>query len=1270
IGGSSANRATTLRARGEVTLGRAGHSATIAGDDLFVQSAERSVTLLGDTLLTGGRQDGQYRLLAAGNLTGGTLDAGGVAGFGIGDSIAVTSLSAGALATLDEGGAVVRTNALNVAGSIAIPGTLRLSNGDANLVAPRGIGVGRVELAAGRSANFQAANGATRLGFAGTSPLGTPANIGLTGLIVSAGNLMATQSILLTATDGGIDAGALSAGGQVSLSATGNIVATSLAGGGIDATAGGTANLGPLTAGDDVRVTSGGDLRIATATTTGLGTDSGAPGSSIVLATNGGALTTGDLNAAGDIGLTTRSPGAIDTGTLVAGGSIAVNSAGALTLAGARGGGAVALTAGGAIDAGPVEAGSDINLSARDAITADSLRAGGTVNTLSGSSISANNVATRGDLFLLLDGPIAFGTVDAGGSVNATSTRASVTIDRATVVRDLQLRAGGGVGGTIGLGTARVDGFIDLEATGNVTRFADIVGRGDIQIDTGGSVTAGNVTATAGEIDIEAIGGVSGNLFSAGHELTITSATGGVTLASGMAGTLPAPVTAENRRSIGIRAIGDVRVGAATAARDIGLASSGTVSTHTIAAGGNVVLLAGNEVRLGTVDAGELFYVANASMLETLGPDYDPALLAGVVPAPTGGAVTATGAIKAGRVVVASGGPFGFTTIDSVDLVQLGGNGISGQRIGAGGATTLRGASIAVETVESGGELGVVSTSGAITIDRARSGANATLAAAGTLTVASDIQAVGLVNARGSAVALNGRGPLTVGTVTASNGGVAVETAGTLIVGAAQASGSIRLTSTGGSVIVQDASNRLLSGSAVTADPVGATGRGDIIVNAAIDARLNGAVSARDDVNATAGQVIGIAGQVTGTNIALASADVAVGATAVLGGGSNSSGIAFTNNRAGSRTFIGDAGGTDGYRLDNAEFSRIRAQTIRFAAPGSATIGEMPDVVIGDLSVAGSATGSTTRSANLFGSNAALSVSTPGTLRIAGKLLVGSAGAGDRVQIDAGPRLDMITPAGALAITDASGAPTGQLSLAANQIVAAGSQAAADLATLATVDAKDERLGRNDGAATPDGFIRAGGITFRVASGLYIQNSGTGILPAERAGFTAGNGGVSIITAGTIPAEIVINGRQVGTGGTVTTGRALIPLLTLRSVQGEARLDARSTANGCLIVGTSCVGDLATRPLPMNIAASVPPVQDVLGEYEQDSAVDGGADALRAFNVPIIELVDLDPYGFAPSIDDPVTGAGNDDLWTDDCTNPANAGDCPPGSDGTPGIGG
>lgn len=854
-------------------------------------------------------------------------------------------------------------------------------------------------------------------------------------------------------------------------------------------------------------------------------------------------------------------------------------------------------------------------------VSAGSVTTAGSALVLAGGTVVLGPVSTGlgADDSLFISGPSILGSEPALAGVSLGSLLGSSTFDPHVLasLRPVQ------TGGAITLATPISTGNFLVASAAPVT--LDALGvTNRIFIDSGGFVTTGNLTAGSA-IEIDATGDVrTGDL-----------------VANGPAGA--------RFVAIGIDAGGNATIGNATAATgDIALAAGGTLAGGALQAGGAIALAATGDITVASANAAGPLHVGNSSAIAGLNPadGADFAAILAAAPVATGGNLTIAGGATAGSIDAAIGG-----AISAPSLVAT-----QGIRLAAGGDVT-------VATVNAGTTLAV--TGANIQFDRATAAGDADLAATGTLAVTTDLGVGGTVNARGTAVALNSRGALTVGTATATSGGLGIETVGTLTVASATAPGTIKLTSTGGSVILQDASTLLVTGTAlpggtvtgkaVSIDPIGASGRGDILIAAAQDARLNGTVTARSDVNATAGGTVTVNGQTLGQRIALASADVSIGSAAVIGSGSNTTSVTFTDNKGGTRTYIGDTGGTDGYRLDNNEFARVRAQSILINGQGSATVGDTPDVTIGNLTILGSATGTgqTSQSANLFGSNAGLTVTSPGTLRVAGNVLLSSAGAGDHIDLNAGTRLDLITPTASVTIADPGNAVAGRLNLAANTILVSSAQAATDLAALTTLDAKSQRLGTNEGAAKPEGYIQAGALTFRLGSGLFIQNSGDATGPNGRAGFTVGSGGIQLIAAGTQPVQVAINGRQSSTGATggFVTGRALIPVVNLTGVNGgTASFDSRSTVNGCLILGQSCGGDIIV----------IPPVQDVIDQTSIDGATNGTG-VVQAFNVPIIQLVDIDTYGFSPSIDEPVTGAGNDDLWTFDCSSVAGTDDCPRG---------
>lgn len=231
----------------------------------------------------------------------------------------------------------------------------------------------------------------------------------------------------------------------------------------------------------------------------------------------------------------------------------------------------------------------------------------------------------------------------------------------------------------------------------------------------------------------------------------------------------------------------------------------------------------------------------------------------------------------------------------------------------------------------------------------------------------------------------------------------------------------------------------------------------------------------------------------------------------------------------------------------------------------------------------------------------------------------------------------MITPSGSIAITGTGGALSGEVSMTAPTIFVGSPTAADAIDGLPSATLISTRLAANDGPVNNQGYVQAGRISFAITDGLYVQNSGGEQSPDERAGFTAGDGGVSIRLDQPGSTIIAINGRIAG-AQTTATGTGLIPLLGITDADfvPSAAFDQRSTANGCLIANGVCAA-------PTEIVDSVPPVQDVIGIITDEGTE--GLGTVQTLAMPLIELPNFNPLDFAPLIDEPVTGTGNEDLW-------------------------
>lgn len=522
----------------------------------------------------------------------------------------------------------------------------------------------------------------------------------------------------------------------------------------------------------------------------------------------------------------------------------------------------------------------------------------------------------------------------------------------------------------------------------------------------------------------------------------------------------------------------------------------------------------------------------------------------------------------------------------------------TGYGVGLGDISLTAANGIAVDAIDAFGSVSAIDSAGGITVDTLRAGGDVQLfSSGGAVVVATDLAAGGAVNAYGTDVSLRSLGGLAIDSLTATTGDIFVGTGAAVDIRTANAAGSFTL-DVGG------------------------------------DARLAD-ISAGDRIDVTARGLATLIEYIDAPTINVASYDIAI-----VGGegpaliGIDTDSITLTNIGT-RRSYVGGGDVAAGWSLSNDEFGRLSAHDIAIFAAGGGSGGDM---TVGRLDIIGAAgSDSGARRRNLTGSDLVLAAG--GEMLVNGAVALTSAGSNDRLTLSADNRLLVDTATGAIR------AAGGALVMDAPTIFVGTSQAWSDISALSGIDAKTRRLGLSDGLSNPDGFLRANAILFRASRGLYIQNSGTDTRPtAERAGFTAGSGGVTIVTPPSqgAPLEIVINGRQLRADGTAATGVDLIPLLTLRG-EGNASMasfNPRSTANGCFIVGASCTADV---PIDTGI-----PQQDIINALEPIPDFSGETGLVPPLTPPIIQFAERIGLSSDPLIDEPVTGAPNENLWQGD----------------------
>lgn len=433
----------------------------------------------------------------------------------------------------------------------------------------------------------------------------------------------------------------------------------------------------------------------------------------------------------------------------------------------------------------------------------------------------------------------------------------------------------------------------------------------------------------------------------------------------------------------------------------------------------------------------------------------------------------------------------------------------------------------------------------------------------GAISVA-NLTSVGTVTATGSSVTIGSPGSLVFGTLVGNNGAVSVTTAGNATFGLLSASSSLA-------------------------------------VQAGGLARFDGAVS--------------------GSTIAISSADIQIGAEAI-GERGRTSAITLTNTSPAAGTFIGGGAGSGGWRLSEAEALRLFAdQSVTIAVSGTAPA----DVVIGTLGMSFGAVSAV--STPNIGASGTLAVTTPGRIRVTGAVTPRVAGTGSTVSLTGGA-IDVVTDTGSIVLRDAAEALSGTLRLTAPPIRVATGAALADLAALTTLSAVSARLDRNDGVLNDGGALQADTIAVRTgASTFLVQNSGADTTYAARRGFTARSLTIEGLTSA--GSAFAINGVLIGADGQAITG-----LDTARQISVLGAYDPASTVNGC-VFGQDC-------GVPRGLVA---PPRDIIRELIRPV----GTSARGLLDLPVVLFGEMPLFDSPPLIDEPVTGVGNDDLWRQRC---------------------
>ena len=203
-------------------------------------------------------------------------------------------------------------------------------------------------------------------------------------------------------------------------------------------------------------------------------------------------------------------------------------------------------------------------------------------------------------------------------------------------------------------------------------------------------------------------------------------------------------------------------------------------------------------------------------------------------------------------------------------------------------------------------------------------------------------------------------------------------------------------------------------------------------------------------------------------------------------------------------------------------------------------------------------------------------------------------------------------------------------------------------ATLLGQLAQDRAFGGRDAAlaavpATADlvGALSADSLRITARTSFLVQNSGSA---GQRAGFSAGPGGLQVAAGTDTALDMVING-QVTDG----TGTVFVNADTLGQVARTGGFTPQSSVNGCLVSGEACTNpqDSATATVVGAIVTNIVNLADKQADELDRRADDTGTAAEKLPQARIARLVDLGESVPDAVITDPVTGDGNPALWLD-----------------------
>jgi len=1232
---AGANQTIDLNAGGTASVGTLFANDIVDVDATIADFGTVTGTLLvrieADDITTGNASsDGQVLLTAAnGNISSGNLSGTAVQ----------TQATGGNISTGDIDGTSILVRALN--GNIST-GNLTATGGGAN----------DINVNAGGTAAVGSVTADRLVNIIGTAITGGAIDAGafvdIDGTDISVGDVAAGDNLTIDATAGNVTTGALDAGLSIVVNASdsfdiasatnGNTTALRLTATNGSGTLGNVTSLGSiaiatgtdlvagiLDAATDITVISGGTPAIASVIS---GNDTTITGQSVTLnnGTIGGDLTldasAGDIDGTGTVtvggGIDLDATGNVGFGDLDAqGGTFTVDAGSDINFTGATSSDAINMTAGGGIFGGDLTATNALNLDGGTIAIGDANA--GSINFSSATDILFDSIMSPASITLTAtsgtiganSGPGDITATDVGAGVNLyandvavgtlTTNSGDILVSAAQDIALAAAATGTGVptAGSVGLlaggniaatGSLSAGEDVSIRALGNVA-LATVAAGDDFIVGSDGMISLDSATTSGAGIDLFALSFDTANAGQTGSIVFSSETSTGSNILLDGGGDIGVSGTLDANNDIFVTALGTPSIANVVSGNDTSITGSFvTLSSGSI--GGDLTLsaLAGDVDGSGSVTVGG-------------GIDLDAAGDVGF------GDLVAQG----GTFTVDAGGNINFTSAasNSGTTLDAGGDIIGGDMTSDGDIAINGGGDASFGTVNSGANVRA-RLQGAFTA----SDVNAATTSQGEDEV--DISAdngIDIANVAGNSIFLTAANGLVnvTNNVDVSNSIVASGEAVSIVT---QQNMRVRADATNGNI-------DLSSAAGLEVDAAQATG--DITMGAEDNVLINGTVSAANDLQISAGGTIDIQAATIGSTIQTLSADMNIGSAGSLGQRDLTSDIFIstdgtTQMRLGDET---DLGGV--FSLTNDEFSRIHSGgdlTINVAETGLSGF----DLTIETLTASAFSNGN-------FGADGNFNISADQSINVIGSLSV-QGDFNSSLNLAAGEDLFVNATTGSIGMRS-DNSISGNLSLTARNIYAMTDQAFTDIQGMSTAEI-DERLAQNDGNIRDDGFIVADAISVTLlASQFYVQNTGNGTDFDARRGFVAGTGGLSIDAGPSGVTPIVINGTVNG-----ATGIDAIPVTTITG----AGFDQQSTINGCVIANpTSCAPAPTPTPTPTPTADTptlTDPVQDVI--EEEVTPEESVADPLATNLIEIREIEDL---AEEPLIDEPVTGAGNDDLW-------------------------